>query len=297
MERGSSSGGSPWKQQCLVCQKDILISYREHPELHTGCLTAWESFSESEKAAAKARSDSQKQEHAAHTLETEPISYSPSSSQYYSYSARTICDLCYKEIFVPFSEHPTLHTLCFSRWNRGERPSSAPKPREVGAKPYPAPPAATERSGGWKSNSGPKLGSPSPFQQFVIPKNPTQPAVESIADPVERILACSNYYQIFSVERSATEDELRSRFKKLALLVHPDRNKSPGATEAFKKVIQAWDCLGNEERRSKYDEKGFDESAADQQAQYIVVERWRLELLVELMNSLSSMVMGNLPFK
>jgi curved DNA-binding protein len=83
-----------------------------------------------------------------------------------------------------------------------------------------------------------------------------------------------DYYKILGVDRSATAEEIKKAFRKLAVKYHPDKN--PGdkkAEERFKEVNEAYDVLSNEEKRKKYDEFGenwkFAEQArAQQQQQY-----------------------------
>lgn len=64
----------------------------------------------------------------------------------------------------------------------------------------------------------------------------------------------SDLYQELGVSRGSSSDELRKAFRKLAKQLHPDQN--PGdkaAEERFKKVSAAFDILGDEEKRKKYD--------------------------------------------
>jgi DnaJ-class molecular chaperone len=64
----------------------------------------------------------------------------------------------------------------------------------------------------------------------------------------------SDLYQELGVSRGSSSDEIRKAFRKLAKQLHPDQN--PGdkaAEERFKKVSAAFDILGDEEKRKKYD--------------------------------------------
>ena len=50
---------------------------------------------------------------------------------------------------------------------------------------------------------------------------------------IETIMTCEDYYEILDVHEIATEEEIHKAYKKLAVLVHPDKNKHPDATKAF----------------------------------------------------------------
>ena len=66
-----------------------------------------------------------------------------------------------------------------------------------------------------------------------------------------------DYYEILGVSRSATAQELKSAFRKLALQFHPDKN--PGdkkAEESFKELSEAYEVLSDPEKRARYDRFG-----------------------------------------
>ncbi len=68
-----------------------------------------------------------------------------------------------------------------------------------------------------------------------------------------------DYYEVLGVSKSATADEIKSAYRKLAMKYHPDRN--PGdkqAEEKFKEAAEAYDVLRDPEKRQKYDQFGHD---------------------------------------
>lgn len=63
----------------------------------------------------------------------------------------------------------------------------------------------------------------------------------------------NDYYQILEVSKSSSEDEIKKSYKKLALKYHPDKNKTAGAEERFKKITEAYDVLTDRKKRNIYD--------------------------------------------
>ncbi|XP_034544578.1 dnaJ homolog subfamily B member 14 [Notolabrus celidotus] len=81
-------------------------------------------------------------------------------------------------------------------------------------------------------------------------------------DGVQRIKRCKDYYEVLSVNKEVGEEELKKAYRKLALKFHPDKNHAPGATEAFKKIGNAYAVLSNPDKRRQYDLTGGDEPSS-----------------------------------
>ena len=65
-----------------------------------------------------------------------------------------------------------------------------------------------------------------------------------------------DYYEVLGVSKSSTPDEIKSQYRKMALKFHPDKNKSPDATEHFKEISEAYAVLSDSEKRKLYDTYG-----------------------------------------
>src|SRR5436305_10667219 len=66
-----------------------------------------------------------------------------------------------------------------------------------------------------------------------------------------------DYYETLGVPKTASEDEIRSAFRKLARLYHPDVAKDKKvAEEKFKEINEAYEVLSDPAKRKKYDELG-----------------------------------------
>ena len=63
-----------------------------------------------------------------------------------------------------------------------------------------------------------------------------------------------DFYKVLGVSKKADAAEIKKSYRKLARELHPDTNPDPKAEDKFKAVSEAYDVLGNAERRKEYDE-------------------------------------------
>jgi len=61
---------------------------------------------------------------------------------------------------------------------------------------------------------------------------------------------------MLGVPKDCKEEDIKKAYKKLALKLHPDKNKAPSSNEAFKKISAAFSVLSDAEKRKKYDQYG-----------------------------------------
>ena len=65
-----------------------------------------------------------------------------------------------------------------------------------------------------------------------------------------------DYYEVIGVSKTASPNEIKSQYRKLALKFHPDRNKTSDAAEHFKEISEAYAVLSDPEKRKLYDQYG-----------------------------------------
>ena len=65
-----------------------------------------------------------------------------------------------------------------------------------------------------------------------------------------------DFYDTLGISREASDSEIKSAYRKLAMKYHPDRNKAKNAAEIFKQIQNAYQTLSDLKAKSKYD-KGY----------------------------------------
>lgn len=79
---------------------------------------------------------------------------------------------------------------------------------------------------------------------------------------VRRIATSHSLYKVLSVTRDASDAEIRRAYRTHALRFHPDKNKTAGAEDAFKRVGHAFQVLSNPQKRRMYDQHGAEDEQA-----------------------------------
>src|SRR4029453_19261165 len=82
------------------------------------------------------------------------------------------------------------------------------------------------------------------------------PLANDAADPIWRRMEYRDYYQTLNVARTASADEIKKAYRRLARKYHPDVSKEKDAEAKFKQVQEAYEVLKDPEKRAAYDQLG-----------------------------------------
>lgn len=138
----------------------------------------------------------------------------------------------------------------------------------------------------WESSSAPSLREKNMSEPLKrknrLPKLDTRVMDRSIErimeEAIDRIISSRNYYEMLQVKRYSSDREIKKAFKKLALLIHPDKNKLPGSEEAFKLIRKAVATLTDPVQRKEYDRydlvrSRYKRNRGDYESYYETVDR------------------------
>ncbi|KAK4788924.1 hypothetical protein SAY86_020243 [Trapa natans] len=102
-------------------------------------------------------------------------------------------------------------------------------------------------------------------RRFVLKAQNLFPALDGLSDmqstldvyisAENKICGEADWYGILGVNLWDDDEAVRKQYRKLALTLHPDKNKSPGAEGAFKLVLEAWNLLSDKSKRIAYNQK------------------------------------------
>lgn len=103
-------------------------------------------------------------------------------------------------------------------------------------------------------------------KKFALKAQNLYPELEGISQMVmtlevyisaeeEKLNGESNWYGVLGLTPLADDESIRKQYRKLALLLHPDKNRSIGAEGAFQFISQAWNLLSDKSKRTTYDQR------------------------------------------
>ncbi|KAG2437013.1 hypothetical protein HYH02_011444 [Chlamydomonas schloesseri] len=110
--------------------------------------------------------------------------------------------------------------------------------------------------------SKPTHGGPHLPQRATKPKPVEDPGTPEQKALVAQVLKAKDFYEVLGISKDASDDDIKKAYRKLALKLHPDKNKALHSDEAFKAVSKAFNCLSDADKRAYYDRTGHESSAA-----------------------------------
>lgn len=73
----------------------------------------------------------------------------------------------------------------------------------------------------------------------------------------------NNYYEVLELDKSCSKEDIKKKYKKLALLYHPDKNQEEGSSDKFHKITEAYNTLYDDDKRKNYDLYGTRDDSDD----------------------------------
>lgn len=217
---------------CIICGKKIYISYPEHPDKHSTCIRSTYSLRKETPKEKLTEPTKMDYTNARNTTTSTKTDYqgSSSSNNNKSSSFPEFCRYCRKKIVLRYDEHPDIHSRCIP----------------------------LEKKGPYKPEPEPDYDRPDldqfTFTAQTIPIKKIPPTnINADEIVIWKILNANDYYEILEVSRTSTTEEIKKSYRRIALLVHPDKNQEKGSEEAFKALSAAFSCLSDTWTRQQYD--------------------------------------------
>ncbi|GFR42871.1 hypothetical protein Agub_g3862 [Astrephomene gubernaculifera] len=112
-----------------------------------------------------------------------------------------------------------------------------------------------------QADAGPNLP-PKPTRVAKAAAPVEDPGTPEQRELVAQVLRAKDYYDTLGLKKDATDDDIKKAYRKLALKLHPDKNRALRSDEAFKAVSRAFNCLSDADKRAYYDRTGYESSSA-----------------------------------
>jgi len=101
-----------------------------------------------------------------------------------------------------------------------------------------------------------------------------------------------DYYEILGLPKNASDEDIKKAYRTAAMKYHPDRNKEPGSEDKFKEAKEAYECLGDSEKRQQYDQHGHNDPFAHGRRQ-----TWQFNAGDDHINNVFNNIFGNRGFR
>jgi len=90
-------------------------------------------------------------------------------------------------------------------------------------------------------------------------------------DLCTKIMNSKNYYETLMISSDCEPSEIKKQFKKLVLIIHPDKCKNSNANNAFLLLSKAFQCLSDPQKRELYDQKNYDLCKEDTRISMLII--------------------------
>eukprot|EP01125_Pyxidicula_operculata_P020123 TRINITY_DN7371_c0_g1_i1.p1 TRINITY_DN7371_c0_g1~~TRINITY_DN7371_c0_g1_i1.p1 ORF type:complete len:213 (-),score=32.73 TRINITY_DN7371_c0_g1_i1:449-1087(-) len=209
--------------------------------------------------------------------------------------------VCSKPILINYPSHPGIHSACKGLEISGKKQESlnniktTTTPTTTTSTTYSLPTTKLPRSY-FTTSETMSLVELGEHKSYNDEKTTNTSYTDTNDSVCLRIICASSYYEVLELNSKCTTDEIKKSYRRLALLVHPDKNPSDYSSDAFKVLSMAFACLSNESTRLNYDlNKTVDDEViinADKLVQQSIVDL--LRMFNDLFRDLNRSLWGSL---